>query len=165
MGPLELRPIAGRTWARTSHPDRLPATYTRPHGTRQWLAFLDTKKDRLWGYSSRRKRWNEVLRAFKWMRSRYPVKERIYMILDNFSPHKRPEVARWARDNNVILVWTPTNASWINHIECQFTELKRFVFTNSDYKSHKEVNTAINDFLRYRNRRNAKHKKTYLNQH
>jgi transposase len=162
---LELRPIAGRTWAPRAHPDRLPATYTRPHGARQWLAFLDKKKDRLWGYSSRRKRWTDVLRAFKWMRTRYPLKERIYTILDNFSPHKRPEVLRWARDNNVILVWTPTNASWINHIECQFTELKRFVFTNSDYKSHKEVTKAISDFLRYRNRRNAKHKKTNLKQH
>jgi hypothetical protein len=165
MGPIELRPIAGRTWARASHPERLPATYTRPHGTRQWLAFLDTKEDHLWGYSSQRKCWNDVLRAFQWMRSRYPVKERIYLILDNFSPHKRPEVAQWARQNRVSLVWTPTNASWMNHIECQFTELKSFVFSNSNYKSHQEVNAAINDFLCYRNRRNAKHKNTYLKQH
>jgi len=99
------------------------------------------------------------------MRSRYPVKERIYLILDNFSPHKRPEVRRWARDNKLSLIWTPTNASWMNHIECQFTELKSFVFTNSYYKSHQEVKAAMGNFLNYRNRRNAKHKKTYLKQH
>ncbi len=165
MGPLELRPIAGRTWAAAAHPDRLPATYTRPHGTRQWLAFLDTKKDHLWGLFKPSQTVEDVLRAFQWMRSRYPVKERIYLILDNFSPHKRLEVRRWARETNVSLLWTPTNASWLNHIECQFTELKRFVFTNSNYKSHQQVNIAIYDFLRYRNRRNAKHKKTYLKRH
>jgi hypothetical protein len=162
MGPLELRPIPGRTWARTSHPDRLPATYTRLHGTRQWLAFFDTRQDKLWGYFSHRKRWQQVLRAFQWMRSRYSVKERIYLILDNFSPHLRPEIRRWARHNNVTLVWTPTNASWLNHIEPQFTELHDFVLANSNYTTHIEMKTAFNDFLKYRNSRNSKHKKTNL---
>jgi hypothetical protein len=160
LGPIELRPIHGRTWAQKSHPDRLPATYTRPHGTRQWLAFLDIKKDKLWGYFNPRKRWQEVLRAFKWMRSRYPVKERLYVILDNFSPHLRPEIRRWARKNNVSLVFTPTNASWMNPIECEFTEPKDYVLTNSYYKSHHEMQQAWNDFLKYRNKRNSQHKKS-----
>jgi transposase len=99
------------------------------------------------------------------MRSRYPVKERVYLILDNFSPHQRPEVRRWACNNKVSLVWTPTNASWLNHIECQFAELKDFVFRNSNYRSHHEVRLALNHFLRYRNQRNAKHKKTNLKRH
>ena len=165
MGPIELRPIHSRTWAQTSRPDRLPATYTRRHGTRQWLAFLDLRQDTLWGYFRRRKTWTDVLRVFTWMRSRYPLKERIYIVLDNFSPHLRPEIRRWERLNNVRLVWTPTNASWMNKIECQFTELKEYVFGNSNYTSHQEVKAAVNDFLRYRNARNTKHKKTKLNRH
>jgi transposase len=124
------------------------------------LAFLDVKDDKLWGYFSRRKRWQEVLRAFKWMRSRYAVKERIYLILDNFSPHRRPEIRRWARKNKVSLVWTPTNASWMNHIECEFTEPKNYVLGNSYYKTHHEMKLAWNNFIHYRNKRNAKHKNT-----
>jgi len=157
FGPIELRPIHGRTWA---HPQRLPATYTRIHGTRQWLAFYDTKQDKLWGYFSRRKRWQEVLRAFKWMRSHYSVKKRIYLILDNFSPHHRPEIHRWAKENKVTLVWTPTNASWMNHIESQFTEPKDFVLSDSNYKSHFEMQHAWNDFIKYRNNKNSKRKIT-----
>ena len=160
LGPIELRPIHGRTWAQKSHPDRLPATYTRPHGTRQWLAFLDVKKDKLWGYFSPRKRWQEVLRAFKWMRSRYPVKERLYVILDNVSPHLRPELRRWARKNNVSLVFTPTNASWMNPIECEFAEPKDYVLSNSYYKLHHEMQQAWNHFLKYRNKSNSQHKKS-----
>jgi len=153
-----LRPIHGQMWAAQGKVDRLPATYTRPHGVRHWLAFYDVRTDRLWGYFCRRKRWSETLRVLQRLRAMYPVKERIYIILDNFSPHRRAEVRRWARKNNIIFVWTPTNASWLNKIECQFTELKRFVFHNSDYKSHAEVRTAMIKFLRYRYSRNKKRK-------
>ncbi len=160
FGPIELRPIHGSTWSPKAHPERLPATYTRHHGTRQWLAFFDPRRDKLWGYFRRRKRWKEVLDVFKRMRSRYPAKERVFLILDNFSPHRRPEIRRWARKNNVSLVWTPTNASWMNHIECQFTEPKAYVLSNSYYKSHREMQSAWNAFIKYRNKRNSKHKKT-----
>ena len=94
------------------------------------------------------------------MRTRYALKERIYLILDNFSPHLRPEIRRWARKNNVSLVWTPTNASWLNHIEPEFTELHDFVLANSNYTSHDEMREAFIDFLKYRNNRNSKHKNT-----
>ena len=92
--------------------------------------------------------------------SHYSVKERIYLILDNFSPHHRPEIHRWAKENKVTLVWTPTNASWMNHIESQFTEPKDFVLSDSNYKSHFEMQHAWNNFIRYRNKRNSKHKIT-----
>lgn len=72
------------------------------------------------------------------MRARYPLHERIYVVLDNFSPHRRGEIRRWAKRNNVVFVWTPTNASWLNRIECQFTELKKFVFHNTYFRSHAE---------------------------
>jgi hypothetical protein len=157
---LELRPYHGRTWAPVHHPDRLRATYTRTQGTLQWLAFWDTRCDYLWGYFYRRKRSKEVLLALRKMRRRYPLKERIYLILDNFSPHKRPEVLRWAKQNNVVLIWTPTNASWLNHIEPRFTDLKEFGLENSDYRTHDELKAAFRDYLKYRNAKKSKHKIT-----
>jgi transposase len=157
---MELRPIHGRSWVRAGQPRRLPATYTRPHGTRQWLAFYDFKKDRLWGYFRIRKRWQEVLQVFKRMRARYPARDRIYLVLDNFSPHRRPEIRRWARKNKVSLVFTPTNASWLNRIEAEFTEPKEFVLSNSNYQSHQQMQREWNAFISYRNKRNSKNKKT-----
>lgn len=147
-------------WAKRRKVDRLPATYTRTKGVRQWLAFYDVRTDRLWGYFRVHKRWNDTLFALKRLRMHYPVNERIYVVLDNFSPHKRKEVRRWARANKITFVWTPTNASWLNKIECRFTELKRYVFHNSNYQAHSEVRIATNKFLRYRNsrKRKLKHK-------
>lgn len=163
FGPLELRPIHGHTWTTQTRAHRLPATYTRLKGVRHLLAFFDVGKDKLWGYFTRRKRGPEVLQALKRMRRHYPITERIYLILDNFSPHKRSEVRLWARKNNVSLVWTPTNASWLNRIECQFTELKRFALDHSNYKEHSQMQIAIKKFLKYRNARNKKRKHNLTN--
>lgn len=99
------------------------------------------------------------------MRNRYSIDERIYLILDNFSPHKKKEIRKWARLNNVVFVWTPTNASWLNRIECQFTEIKKFVFDNSDYIYHIQMYRALQKFITYRNHRNKKRKIIYLKRH
>ncbi|WP_228839085.1 transposase, partial [Nocardia amamiensis] len=40
--------------------------------------------------------------------------ERLYVIVDNFSPHKRAEVRAWAAVNDVELVFLPTYSSWLN---------------------------------------------------
>jgi hypothetical protein len=47
----------------------------------------------------------------KTLRSRWP-EQRLYLILDNFSPHKYPNVTTWCATNNIELVFLPTNASW-----------------------------------------------------
>jgi hypothetical protein len=83
--------------------------------------------------------------------------------MDNFSPHQTDQVFRWARNkvNNIRFVWTPTNASWLNHIECRFTDIKNSVFTNTYYRSHKELYNAVKSYIAYRN----KYKKTSEKQH
>lgn len=161
FGPLELKPQHGYTWARTGHPHRQPATYTRPNGVSHFFGFLDVHANHLWGYFRRRKRSRETLVMLQLLRKRYPVNTRIYLILDNFSPHRTKTVLRWSKNNNIILIWTPTNASWLNHIECRFTDIKNSVFTNVYYKSHQEVYRAVNKYLRYRN----KYKNTSEKQH
>ncbi|GAA0667625.1 hypothetical protein GCM10009535_54390 [Streptomyces thermocarboxydovorans] len=50
------------------------------------------------------------------------------IVLDNFSPHlttkKHTPVGDWAVANNVEFAYTPTNSSWLNRIEAQFTALR-----------------------------------------
>ena len=152
FGPLEIRPQPGQSWCRSSKPDRLPATYRRTHGVRHWLAFYDVHADKLWGYTRPRKRSREVLEVLKLMRRRYPAEQRIHLILDNFSPHGTKDVRQWCRHNNVHLIWTPTNASWLNPIECQFTPVKEFVIRNSYYENHAKLRIALNRYAAYRNR-------------
>lgn len=145
-------------WARRRHPQRQAATYARPHGVRHFLAFYDVQDDVLWGYFFQRKRSSETLQALKRLRKKYPEHETIYLVFDNFSPHKHRKVRRWVRKNKIVFVWTPTNASWLNRIECQFTELKKYSLDNAFYKTHNELQRAMLKFLRYRNMRNRKRK-------
>ncbi|WP_233160113.1 IS630 family transposase [Pseudonocardia sp. MH-G8] len=47
---------------------------------------------------------------------RFPT-GRLHVVCDNFSPHRKAEVADWCASNDVELVFTPTHASWLNWIE------------------------------------------------
>jgi hypothetical protein len=49
------------------------------------------------------------------------------------------------------LVYTPSNASWLNWGECEFTALRYFALDGSDYPSHAAQEAAIAGYLRWRN--------------
>ncbi|WP_310725626.1 transposase [Streptomyces sp. N2A] len=86
------------------------------------------------------------------MRARWPG-EKLYIVLDNFSPHKHPNVRAWAAANDVELVFLPTYGSWLNWIESEFAALRYFALNGTDHRSHGEQNAAINTYLRWRNQR------------
>ncbi len=173
FGPIEVRPQHGRAWRAVGHPARIRATYRRTHGVRQYLAAYDLKADRLTMRCYKRKRWREVLLFLKHIRARYPRRVLLYVILDNFSPHKHAEVRAWAEESNVELVFTPTYASWLNRIEAIFSGVRYFALSNSDYRDHDEIRRAILGYVAWRNRnRNAasvkrreKHKMSFATGH
>ncbi|MDP8970752.1 MAG: IS630 family transposase [Actinomycetota bacterium] len=154
FGPLNLQPHAGHGWFPKGRPARLRATYTRPHGVRQMLAALDLASGQVLYRIHRRKRWQEFLGLLKILRARWPG-QRLYIVLDNFSPHRRQEVRDWCDANDVDLVFTPTYASWLNWIEAEFTALRYFTLNGSDYTTHAEQAAAVARYIRWRNRRAA----------
>lgn len=66
-------------------------------------------------------------------------------------PHRKAEVADWCATADVELVFTPTNASWLNWIECEFTALRYFTLDGSDYPSHTAQEAAIAGYVRWAN--------------
>lgn len=115
FGPLNLQPRPGRAWRPQAHPVRLRATYHRDHGVRHMIAALDLATGRLHYRIRDRKRWREILSFLKTLRARWP-NQKLYLICDNFSAHKHPEVRAWCAANHVELVFLPTYASWLNWI-------------------------------------------------
>ena len=65
FGPLSIRPHHGSGWARSSKPDRLPATYRRTHGIRYFHGCYSLGDDQLWGVMRRRKGGDHTLAALK----------------------------------------------------------------------------------------------------
>ncbi len=77
-------------------------------------------------------------------------------MLDNYSPHLTTKrcrrVAEWAEVNNVEFAYTPTNSSWLNRIEAQFTALRSFALDGTDHASHKEQGSMIRRYIMWRNK-------------
>jgi transposase len=155
FGPLNLQPRAGRCFAKKGRKrvERHRATYHRQGGVRHFLTAYDLETGRLFGHFTKRKTWVEFLAFLKWLRRRYRANETLHVVLDNYGPHLKQEVQIWAKQHNVKFYLTPTNASWLNRIESQFTALKKFALENSDYRSHKDLQEAIESYLAWRNGR------------
>jgi hypothetical protein len=104
-------------------------------------------------------RWQEFLSFLKTLRRRKTRRLRLIIVLDNFSPHLRAEVRIWVAANNVRLVFTPTNASWLNRIEPLFAGVRDFALNNSDYRDHDETRRAIFAFDPSRSSRLARYRR------
>nr|WP_234319047.1 transposase [Streptomyces caelestis] len=148
---LNLQPRPGRQWAerggRHKDPGREPrprrrATYTCLHGVRPLFAAYGLGKDKLYGHIKPRKHRTKFLGFCRHLRGLCPPEIRIAFVLDHFSPHlttkKDSSVGDWAVANNVELAYTPTNSSWLNRIEAQFTVLRYFTPDGTDHATHKE---------------------------
>lgn len=151
FGPLNLQPRGGQHYARIGHVDRHRATYSRKGGVRHMFGAYDMERDTLVGTFAKHKNWMTFLAFLKWLRRRYPRTEALHIVLDNATFHRKAEVLSYAATHQIKFYWTPTNASWLNRIECHFTALKKFTLDNTDYRSHEEQQAAIDHYLAWRN--------------
>ncbi len=85
----------------------------------------------------------------------YPLSTRIAIVCDNFSLHlstaKDTRVGTWAKANNVEIAYTPTNSSWLNRVEAQFTALRYFALDGTDHATHKKQASMIRRYIIWRN--------------
>jgi len=160
LGPLELRPVAGMCWAAQRKPQRHRATYSRKQGTEQLHGFYDVHADCLAGRVRKHKTAKDIEACFAKLRSAYPGPIRIYVVMDNLSANVRA-----ARDffpgHNMEAVYTPTEASWLNAIESEFTALHAYTIKNSDDPNPSVRRHRIYRYIRWRNRKHES-SKSYL---
>jgi transposase len=164
FGPLNLQPRPGRQWAaisgKSAEPGRQPrprlrATYTRTAGVRHLFAACELGEDKLYGHIKPGKTRARFLEFCRYLRSLHPPDVRIAIICDNFSPHlttaKDARVGAWAQANNTEIAYTPTNSSWLNRVEAQFTALRYFALDGTDHATHKEQASMIRRYIIWRN--------------
>jgi len=151
FGPMNLQPRPGVHLARCAHPDRVRATYSRRDGVRHMFGLYDLETDRLVDQFVTQKNRVTFLAFLKWVRRRYRRDEVLHIVLDNASFHRTPEVLRYAATHAIRFYFTPTSASWLNRIESHLTALRKFVFDNTDYRTHPEQQAAVDNYLAWRN--------------
>ena len=103
---------------------------------------LDLASGKMSGHVKRHKRRAQFLEFCRYLRGLYPPQVRIAIICDNYSPHltarKDKRVGDWAAANNAEIACVPTNSSWMNRIEAQFTALREFALNGTDHATHRE---------------------------
>ena len=164
FGPLNLQPHPGRQWAAVSgkhkEPGRKPrprrrATYTRTAGVRHLFAAYELGEDKLFGHIKPRKTRARFLEFCRYLRTLYPPDVKIAIICDNFAPHlttkKDKRIGQWAAASNVEIACTPTNSSWLNRVEAQFTALRYFALDGTDHATHEEQGSMIRRYIIWRN--------------
>jgi transposase len=152
MGPIQLIPHQGAGWAPVGRPERHRATYNRKGGTRYLFGAYDVHADHLMGRLRAHKSARDVLGFLQTIRTRYPARRRIHLVMDNLSTHWTNDIRGWAASSNVELVPTPTYASFLNRIECHFWAIGEFVITNADHPDWDTLAKAMADYIHLRNR-------------
>ena len=144
-----------RERARPAPRRRMRATYTRTAGVRHLSAACELGEDKLYGHIKPRKTRARFLEFCRYLRSLYPVTTRIAIVCDNFSPHlttrRDGRAGAWATADNAEIACTPTNSSWLNRVEAQFTALRYFTLDGTDHASHKEQASMIRRYIIWRN--------------
>jgi hypothetical protein len=78
--------------------------------------------DCLVGRIRKRKTAKDIVVCFKRLRACYPMQLRIYVVMDNLSANIRA-AEDFFPGRNMEAVYLPTEASWLNAIESEFTAL------------------------------------------
>jgi len=80
----------------------------------------------------------------------YRSARRVFWIVDNGSSHRGERAAEElrARHPRIVIVHTPTYASWLNQIEIYFSIIQRKLLKPNDYATLEELEQAIHAFGR-----------------
>jgi hypothetical protein len=147
-------------WAPKGKPQRHRATYTRKKGVEQLHGFYDVHANCLVGRVRKRKTAQDIVACFARLRQCYPRQIRIYVVMDNLSANIAAANAYFPK-HNMEAAYLPTDASWLNAIESEFTPLHAATVKNSDDDNHLNRRRRIYRYLRWRNRRHES-TKAYL---
>ncbi|WUB87134.1 helix-turn-helix domain-containing protein [Streptomyces sp. NBC_00566] len=132
FGPLNLQPHPGRHWAQRSGKGKNPEREPRPQRRATYPSARSPASLR-----SLRPGQRPALRPYEEDQDPQQVPGVLSLpgsctrprsasrSCDNYSPHLTTKrcrrVADWAETNNVEIAYTPTNSSWLDRIEAQFT--------------------------------------------
>src|ERR1700694_2897362 len=118
------------------------------HGTTSLFAALELKTSRLIGQLHRRHRSVEFRRFLDVIEAQVPAELDIHLILDNYGTHKTAIIRRWlAKRPRLHIHFTPTYGAWLNLVERWFAELTNKRIRRGVFRSVKELETAIREYI------------------
>lgn len=101
-------------------------------------------------FSWQRERFDNgtLLRFYKFVASQHPNAKRVFLILDNWSPHFHPDILKTLQSSNITLLRLPTYAPWTNPVEHFWRRLKQELLHLHDFGDDwNGLKTAVQNWL------------------
>jgi transposase len=118
------------------------------HGTTFLFAALELKTSRVIGQLHRRHRSREFRQFLDAIEAQVPAELEVHLIADNYGTHKTAIIRKWfAKRPRFHVHFTPTYGSWINLVERWFAELTNKRIRRGVFRSVKELESAIREYL------------------
>jgi transposase len=122
------------------------------HGTTTLFAALRLLDGKVIGQCMPKHRQEEFLRFLKRIDQETPKRVDLPLIVDNHGSHKTANVQHWlGKHPRFHLHFTPTSASWLNRVEGFFSQLTNQRIRRGAFKSVKELERAIMDYIALHN--------------
>jgi transposase len=164
FGRLNLQPYPGRQWAAASgknkEPGRKPrrrrrATYTRTAGVPAPIRRLRAGRGQAVRPHQAAQEPGPVpgvlpLPALP-LPAPDPDRDHLRQLRTPPNYRKDKRVGQWAAANNAEIAYTPTNSSWLNRVEAQFTALRYFTLDGTHHATHEEQASMIRRYIIWRN--------------
>jgi transposase len=122
------------------------------HGTTSLFAALELHTSRVIGQTHRRHRSQEFRKFLDTIEAQVPHELDVHLILDNYATHKTATIRRWfAKRPRFHVHFTPTYGSWLNLVERWFAELTNKRIRRGVFRSVKELEIAIREYIEIHN--------------
>ena len=128
-------------------PERCTHDYRR-HGTTSLFAAFDTATGKVIGRCYKQHRAVEFRKFLAVIDKALPPHVEVHLVLDNYGTHKTELIRKWLlKHPRHHLHFTLTSASWINQVERWFAEITRQQIRRGTYRSVRELEAAINEYI------------------
>ena len=118
------------------------------NGTTSLFAALELKTSRVIGQLRRRHRAVEFREFLDAIENQVPAGLEVHLIMDNYGTHKTALIRKWlAKRPQFHVHFTPTYGSWLNLVERWFAELTNKRIRRGVFRSVKELETAIREYI------------------
>jgi len=122
------------------------------NGTTSLFAALELKTNRVIGQLHRRLRSQEFRKFLDTIEANVPADIDVHIVMDNYGTHKTAMIRNWfAKRHRFHAHFTPTYGSWINLVERWFAEITNKRIRRGIFRSVKELETAIREYIEVHN--------------
>jgi transposase len=122
------------------------------HGTTSLFAALELKTSNVIAQLKHRHRSVEFRHFLDVIEAQVPAELDVHIIVDNYGTHKTAIIRKWfAKRPRFHVHFTPTYGSWINLVERWFAELSNKRIRRGVFRSVKDLETAIRQYIEVHN--------------